>query len=316
MKGLELAREYFEEYGRPMLEEEFEDILPFLAAGLVGRGSERFGYDDEISMDHDFEPGFCIFLPSEEVLDRRSAFKIERAYAKLPKEYMGVKRQPMSPVGGDRNGPLRTADFYGELVGSPDGNLSAEAWLSIPDAALAEAVNGEVFMDNYGEFTRIRETLKNMPEDIRLKRMAGNILLMAQAGQYNYMRCLKHNEPEAAQFSCTEFAEAALRVYFLMNKRYLPYYKWRFRALRSTEDGAALAEKISFLLLKDHSDEHVAEQKYYVIEEIAADVIDRLKCDNLSAAICGDLEKHAYSVNDHIKDSDIRNLHILAAAGR
>ena len=34
---------------------------------------------------------------------------------------------------------------------------------------------------------------------------------------------------------------------------------------------------------------------------------------NLSNAICGSLEKHAYSVNDKIKDSTLRNMHILEA---
>ncbi len=56
MTGLELSRAYFEEYGMPMLEEQFPDLLPFLAAGLFGSGSECFGYDDEVSQDHDFEP--------------------------------------------------------------------------------------------------------------------------------------------------------------------------------------------------------------------------------------------------------------------
>ena len=32
-----------------MLESEFADILPFLAAGFTGSGSEHYGYDDEIS---------------------------------------------------------------------------------------------------------------------------------------------------------------------------------------------------------------------------------------------------------------------------
>ena len=43
MKGLEIAKAYFEEYARPMLEEKFPDWLPFLAAGLTGSGSECFG---------------------------------------------------------------------------------------------------------------------------------------------------------------------------------------------------------------------------------------------------------------------------------
>ena len=56
MNGLELSRAFFEECGMPMLTEQFSDLMPFLAAGLFGSGSECFGYDDDVSRDHDFEP--------------------------------------------------------------------------------------------------------------------------------------------------------------------------------------------------------------------------------------------------------------------
>ena len=38
MNGLELARGYYEEYGRAMLEQNFSDILDKLAIGFVGSG--------------------------------------------------------------------------------------------------------------------------------------------------------------------------------------------------------------------------------------------------------------------------------------
>ena len=313
MNGLELSRGYYETYGKPMLKGEFADLLPYLAVGFVGSGSEHYGFDDEVSHDHDFEPGFCIFLPGEDVVDRRSAFLLERAYAKLPKEYEGVKRSNISPVGGNRSGVIRTAEFYRNAVGTPDGVLSAEGWLHIPDYALAEAVNGVVYFDNYGEFTRIRESLQTMSDDVRYKRLAGNLLLMAQSGQYNFNRCIRHGEPEAAQLACTEFVTAAMKVLFLLNRRYMPYYKWSFRALRQLDGMADFAAQLSFLLTGDNADETVSEVKYDVIETISSDVISILQGQNLTQAICGDLEKHAYSVNDHIADSEIRNLHILAA---
>ena len=86
MKGLELSRAYYEQYGRQMLEEKFPQLLPHIAVGLCGAGSECYGYDDDISEDHDFEPGFCIFLPEENEIDRQTAFRLERAYAALPRE--------------------------------------------------------------------------------------------------------------------------------------------------------------------------------------------------------------------------------------
>ena len=313
MNGLELSRGYYEEYGRPMLETQFPALLQYLAVGFVGSGSERFGFDDEVSRDHDFEPGFCIFLPGEDVVDRRAAFLLERAYAKLPKEYGGVTRSLMSPVGGNRCGVLRTAEFFEAAVGSPDGELSLADWLRIPDYALAEATNGEVFFDNYGAFTAIREKLRAMPEDVRRKRLAGNLLLMAQTGQYNFVRCLKHGEPEAAQLACNEFVNAALKAVFLLHGRYLPYYKWSFRALRTLPGGEDYAERLAPLLHGNAADADAAEEIYNTIELVASAVISELQAQNLTKAVCGDLEKHAYSVNDSIADGELRNLHVLAA---
>ena len=313
MNGLELSRSYFEEYGMPMLERDFPELLPYLAAGFTGSGSEHYGYDDETSRDHDFEPGFCIFLPGEEIIDRRQEFLLERAYAGLPKEYFGFRRQRLSPVGGNRHGVMRTAEFYEKAVGAPDGELSTEAWLHIPDYALAEAVNGVIFFDNCGEVSRIRRRLSAMPEDVRLKRLAGNLLLMAQAGQYNFARCLGHGEPEAAQLACHEFVTAAMKAAFLMCGRYMPYYKWSFRALRELDGTEELAEKLAALLHGDCRTEAAAKTMIDTMEDICTGFIARLSRESLSEVCSPDLEKHAYAVNDRIADGAIRNLHILTA---
>ena len=309
MNGMELAKAYYETYGIPMLSE-FEDIRPLLCTGLFGSGSECMGYDDEVSRDHDFEPGFCIFVPGEDLIDRKRLFQLERAYAKLPSEFMGFQRAKFSPVGGNRHGVIATAEFFKEKTGSFDGNLTAEEWLRAPEQGLLEATNGEVFEDNYGEVTKIRERLSEYPRDIRLKKLAGHLLLMAQAGQYNYRRCLSHGEKDAAQLAVFEFAKHTISAIFLLNKTYEPYYKWVFKALRALPVLSIEAEVLQYLLTTDN-EENTAEEKYDVIESIAADVIDELIRQNLTKANCGDLEKHAYSVEDGIEDGSIRNLHIL-----
>ena len=312
MNGLEIARAYFEEYGLPMLQREFPELLPLTAAGLTGSGSECFGFDDEVSRDHDFEPGFCLFLPDEGAVSRRDAFLLERAYARLPREFMGLRRGLMSPVGGARLGVLRTAEFFAAKTGAPDGELSLSQWLSLPEYALAEAVNGEIFFDGPGEVTRIRERLARYPEDIRRKRLAGQLLLMAQAGQYNYGRCLRHGETGAAQLAAAEFVRAAMQAAFLLNGVYQPYYKWSFRAMRRLPRLSALAERLEYLLTTGNEG-GLAAEKQDAIERTAADIIGELQRQELTRAVCGDLEKHAYSVQDGIRDGEIRNLHILAA---
>ena len=311
MKGMELAKAYFEEFGRPMLEEQFPDLKDKIAVGLIGSGSECFGFDDDTSSDHDFEPGFCLFLPGEDVIDRQEAFRLERAYAKLPKEYAGYSRSMMQPVGGARRGVIRTAEFFEEKTGTPDGKLTAGQWLTVPESALAEAVNGEIFADPYGEVTRIREGLMQYPEEIRKKKMAGHLLLMAQSGQYNYLRCLRHGEEAAAQLAVCEFVKSTMEVIFLLNRVYQPYYKWSFRALRALPKLDLEAELLEYLLTTGN-DTETAQEKYDVIEGIAADVIDELIEEGLTKANCGDLEKHAYSVNDGIEDASLRNMHVLA----
>lgn len=312
MKGLEIAKSFYEEYGKAMLSELFPEYEGLIAVGLVGSGSECFGFDDEISRDHDFEAGFCLFIPDEDVIDRQTAFQLERAYSKLPKEYMGLKRSILSPVGSNRHGVIRMSDFYTQKVGSANGDLTVSQWLTTPEFYLAEATNGEVFRDDCGAFTLIRNKLLNMPEDIRLKKLAGNLLLMAQSGQYNFKRCLDHSEPAAAQLAVNEFVNSAMKTVFLLNKKYMPYYKWSFRALRGLEKLGSLADSFEFLLTSANDNE-TAETKYFIIEDIASMVIAELQNDEITKAVCGDLEKHAYSVNDFIKDSDIRNLNVLSA---
>lgn len=313
MKGLELARKFYEQHGKPMLSGQFSHILPFIAVGLTGSGSECYGYDDDVSQDHDFEPGFCIFLPDEAVVDRKTAFELERAYSKLPKEFMGFKRSVISPVGGNRHGVIRTADFFEAKIGKRDGVLSPEEWLSLPDYVLAEATNGEIFFDNYGEITRIRESIAHYPEDVRLKKLAGNLLLMGQSGQYNYKRCALRNETAAAQLSVFEFAKATLNTAFLLSEKYIPYYKWSFRALRElSPDYKALASDLEYLL-SSGNDETQLKKKCEIIENICTDISQNLKEQGIADAVGADTEWLAYAVNDMIKDNAIRNMHILCA---
>ena len=312
MKGLELSEAFFETCGKPMLEEQFPQLLPFLAVGLFGSGSECFGYDDDVSQDHDFEPGFCIFLPDESQIDRHSEFLLQRAYAKLPSVFMGFERSNVVPVGGARHGVLRTGDFFLKTTGSADGKLSLRQWLTVPEQALAEATNGRLFFDHLGEVTRIRDTLSVFPEEIRLKRLSGHLLLMAQSGQYNYLRCLDHGESAAAQLAVTEFVKSCISVIFLMNRRYQLYYKWVFRAMRELSLLSELNAPLEFLLSSGNTPDDAVE-KSSLIEEISARIADQLRTQKLTSLRGNELELQAYAVNSCIKDPELRNMNILAA---
>ena len=312
MKGLKIAEKYYREFGAPMLHAEFPQLEGIIAVALCGSGSECYGYDDEISRDHDFEPGFCLFLPDDERIDRKTEFQLERAYAKLPGEYEGLKRLQVSPVGGSRHGVMRMGDFFAEKVGARDGKLTLSGWLSTPEFYLAEATNGAVFRDDEGVFSAIRASLLSMPEDVRKKKLAGHLLMMAQSGQYNYLRILSHGENAAAQLAVNEFVSHAMQVVFLLNRRYMPFYKWSFRALRELPLLSSLADSFEFLLTGDNVSP-LSDTKAEVMEDISSMILLELREQCLSDMFCTDLEKHAYSVNDKIEDSDLRTASVLLA---
>lgn len=310
MKGIELSKEYFEAFGKEVLETEFSAALPLLAVGLVGGGSECLGFDDEVSTDHDFEPGFCIFLPDEETVDRRTAFLLERAYAKLPKEFMGFIRSPLNPVGGNRHGVIRMEDFFLEKVGSRDGRLSLGQWFSVPEQGLLEATSGAVFFDNLGKFSEIRKRLGYFPEDIRLKKLSGHLLLMAQSGQYNYNRCILRGNTAAAQMAVFEFTKSALHTIYLLNRTYMPYYKWSFRGLEGLPILGDLTGDLEYLISSGNSTDE-AEKKTAIIEDICVKIADVLKTQRLTEEDGAEMEQQAYAVNEKITDHGIRTLHIL-----
>ncbi len=312
MKGLELSEKFYNEYGAPMIHSQFAEIEPMLAVGLCGSGSECFGFDDKISVDHDFEPGFCIFIPDGDIIDRRTVFQLEKAYNSLPKEFMGYKRSIMNPVGGRRTGIISIGDFFESKTGSRSGILSTREWLSVPEYSLAEAVNGKIFCDSLGMVTEIRNHLSQMPENVRLKKLAGNLLIMGQSGQYNYSRCLAHGEAAAAQLALFEFVKSAMNSIFLLNRVYIPYYKWSFRALRELPLLSNLAPFMEYLI-STNNDKIESHKKSKTIEKICSDIIFEIKKQNLSDYSGESAEGHAYAVNNKITDPEIRNLHILYA---
>lgn len=312
MKGLELAEKFYNEFGKNMLNGDFAHLKKYLAVGLVGSGSECLGFDDDTSQDHDFEPAFCIFLPDEDLVSAQDEFNLKKAYLKLPKEFLGESRNLINPVGGNRHGVIRISDFFESKVGSKTGDLSKDAWFFISEQFLLEATNGEIFEDNLGLLTEIRGKLAYLPQEVRLKKLAGNLLLMAQSGCYNYARCIRRNETGAAQLALGEFVNAALKTIFLLNRQYIPYYKWAFRALKELPLLSNLYHSLEFLISSGNTQAEV-KLKSEIIESVCLEIANALKNENLTNGNSTNLEQLAYEVNDKIKDPNIRNLNVLYA---
>ncbi len=309
MKGIDICEKFYLEHGKSMLEKEFPEFVSRISVGVCGEGSDCMGFDDEISRDHDFDAGFCLFITKED--EEKIGFKLERAYSKLPKEFLGLKRQILSPTGGNRRGVIVIEDFYSKFLGSPIPPKSCEDWLLLPSYSLLCASNGRIFKDELGVFSSIRNQIKKgYPLDVKKKKIAAHIINMAQSGQYNYSRCIERGETGAAQLAIFEFVKHAISTIYLLNDKFEPYYKWAYRGLRELKKLSELEFSLIGLTELGNSKKQASE-KNEIIEDISSIIISELKTQALTSATCNNLETHAYSVMDKIENLNIRNLNIF-----
>jgi hypothetical protein len=306
MNGLNLSRDYFFGAARPKLQRDFPGLYDRLAAGLAGNGSECFGYDDEISRDHDWGADFFLWVTEADrayIHDLLSwkAGLLEQTppeFTRMPSEY------------GARIGVMTPGDFYKQLIGYPEGPNSLLDWLRIPEENLAMAVNGEVFMDNAGEFTKTRDYLLGYyPEDIRKKKLAAKCMAIAQTGQYNFHRTVKRGDWVTVRTVLSRFTDGVVSAVFLLNRVYKPYYKWAYRKMTEQPilgyKAGVLLEKLS---VSCGTDTQTIGEQESVISDLCALLADELRHQGLAQSDDWFLTTQGEEIQQSIRDDFLRAL--------
>lgn len=289
-KGMELCEDFYREYGAPMIHALFPEYESEIAAGLVGEGSECFGFDDSISRDHDFGPGFCLWV-TDSVYDEIGE-RLQEEYDKLPTTYMGITRYTTQKA-KKRVGVFKISEFYEKLIGLSDIPTTRNQWLFIEDYQLAAATNGKVFRDDLGEFTRIRSgLLKHYPEEVRVRKIAREAALMAQSGQYNYARMYGRGETVTALIALSEFMKHTMMMVYLLNHHYAPFYKWMHRGMEHLVILSRLREILDQLAQMPVGDDRIPE----TIEYIVALVIKEMKKQGLTSGEDNYLDHHTDNI--------------------
>lgn len=301
MKGMELSRLYYEEVCKPVIEKEAGELTERTAVGLVGEGSECYGYDDEISRDHDFGPSCCFWLTKEDY--RIYGGKLREILDSLPKSFMSFPALKMSEWGGGRRGVLNTESFYRKFTGKENGPETLDEWRMIPETNLSIVTNGSVFSDPLGEFTKIRNRLlEYYPEDIRLDKIASRCMKIAQSGQYNLGRCLKRGEFVAARIAEAEFINESIYMIYLLNKKYMPFYKWMHKDMQFLP---ILGKEVHNLLNNLISIQN--SEKPETAEKICGLIINELKIQGISENKSDFLLDHGPDIQRKISDESLRN---------
>ena len=102
-----------------------------------------------------------------------------------------------------------------------------------------------------------------------------------------------------------EFVRNTISMVFLLNRRFAPYYKWQFRALRQLPRLPFLADMLEKLLRCDLSDQ----EKSHLIEEISSHIAAELADQQLCSTTDCYLESHALELTRSIRNREIRALH-------
>ncbi len=304
MKGLRLSEEYFFEFGLPMIENRFPEYKGSLAAGLVGEGSECFGFDDEISRDHDWGPGFCLWLNEKEI--KKIGRELQDEYERLPSVFKNFQRYN-SQWGEGRIGVVETGMFYKKYIGTthpPETNME---WFKIPEQHLAACTNGKVFYDPSGDFSLWRKKLTDFyPEDVRLKKIAARCMNAAQSGQYNFSRSEKRDERLAGLNSEIKFCSEIISLVFLLNKKYVPFYKWMHRAVKKLQ---VLGDR-TFMMVEKLLRTEETDEKIQIIEDICSAVVEELQKRGLSDSANNFLLEHGPIIQQKIDDKYLRDMNV------
>ena len=299
------------EKGARMIHEKFPDYESRIAAGVCGEGSELLGYDDEISRDHDYGIGFCLWLTDEDYA------KIGDA---LQKEYLKLIQAEEPSRLDYRRGVCTVRAYYQRILGIPLGEdyegLTAGQWFQLQEHAIATAINGKVFRDDLGAFTRIREDLKAYyPDRIWKMRLANSAHDFAQYAQANYSRCMGRGDLVTAELCKAKGMEAAMDMAFLISRTYGPYYKWKYRALRDIPGCAKLAELLGELAITAPQADAWADYNYdarslntgdriiCIFEQIATILARQLSDKGLSHGEETFMEYHSKIIADEVEQT-------------
>ena len=301
MRGLTLSRGYYHTVFLPACRARLPQAEGHFATGLVGEGSECFGFDDEWSRDHSFGPRLCIWLTRED--EARCGPELDALWRSLPETFEGYRRPADAANEGKRSGVFTVDEFYRRLLGVPDAPNEPARWLAIAEPHLAAATNGAVYCDGPGAFTAVRNRLlAHFPADVTRYYLARHAATAAQTGQYNLLRAHRHGEALAADSARARFIQSVIAMVFLLNRTYRPFYKWAPRAMRALP---ILGGEIHGKLLTLSGARDLRGQ-IALVEDICACLLEEMRLQGYTSGQSDFLMDHLPELMGRIESPEIR----------
>lgn len=154
--------------------------------------------------------------------------------------------------------------------------------------------------------------LDYFPRDLHLKKMATRCMQMAQAGQYNLPRCLERGDSIGAMLALGRFSEAALSLACLLNRRYLPFYKWAWRTVQGLPSlGGDMCTALQQAAAASLTTEEGGQKAVAAVEDICALVAAELRRQGLSDEQDSWLWLHGPIVMRQVRTVEILRMDLL-----
>ena len=227
VKAMDLGRDFFHEVVLPIMEKVCPQLLSQAACGRFGLGSECLGLDDALSQDHHWGPRVDIMLP-EAVFQKEAQASMALVTQAFPKAFRGFKLEA-GHVGSAGLAPEGMDSFLMRSVGITTAPQTDAQWLNIPEEDIIHVINGEVWHDGLGAFTRMREAYNGYyPDLVWKRRIAHWCRYVSGMGLYATHRAVLRKNYPAAYIAFGQTIKLTLELTFLLNRTYFPYNKWLY----------------------------------------------------------------------------------------
>lgn len=255
MKGLDLCRRFWHEWGLPYLECEFPELVQRVAASRTRGDSDTIGADDELSRDHAWGPHFDLCLTEDDyrALGDRLRHEMNRA---APDTFLG---SGFANFGRLREKVIVTsidAYFADYLLGFTHPPPELAEWsrliggetLAGFESQLYFLQHGEVFHDPLGEFTSRRVEWGRFPDDIYYPKLSGQAFVIWHCGLYTLCnRQLRRRDTWCIQSALGQFMDAVMSLFLELRTGFAPYYKWLPHEFRKLPEAGVIGPKFDRL---------------------------------------------------------------------
>ncbi len=263
VKGLKLAQGFFEDLVEPVITQAAPNLE--YSAGLIGSGSEVFGFDTARSVDHDWGPRVMVFLEEATFTGEKDRLVDELAQ-RLPVSYRGFPTHFTAPDPTDNGTQLAVEIAAGPVNHRVEflvlsrylerrlqfdiaGPLSTDDWLRFPSQRLRSVVAGALFRDDL-DVQSVRDRFVWYPHDVWLCIMAS---FWTRVGQEEHLagRASEVGDDIGSRLITARLVRDIMRLTFLIDRQYAPYPKWFGTAFSQLPSSPGLVEPLERALAAD-----------------------------------------------------------------